>query len=66
MIQKGKTAVIPWPEISIGDRHETVQSYSRSGQSIIDAWGAKRRAFLSSCIEDREWMDEDEDIDTFY
>ena len=67
MIQKGKTAVIPWPEVSIGSTPETVQPYTRSGQSIVYAWGAKRRAFLSSCMEDREWMeDEEEEVDTFY
>lgn len=67
-IQKGKTAVIPWPEIKIGDQHETIQAYTRSGQGIVDAWGAARRAFLSSCINDRDWMDDDETeaIDTFH
>jgi hypothetical protein len=66
MLQKGKTAVIPWPEVRIGEQ-ETIHSYERSGQGIIDAWGAARRAFLSSCIEDRDWMeDENGDSETFH
>jgi hypothetical protein len=56
---RGKTAVIPWPEVRIGEQKETVHSYERSGQSVIDAWGAARRAFLSSCMEDREWMEDE-------
>ena len=61
---RGKTAVIPWPEIKIGT--DIIESEERCSQSVIDAWGAARRAFLSSCIEDRKWMEVEEDIDTFY
>jgi len=64
---RGKTAVIPWPEVKIG--LETVEADERFGQAVINDWGATRRAFLSSCMKDRQWLETDscEDIDsTFY
>jgi hypothetical protein len=59
-MNKGKTAVIPWPEVNIGEYREYIKIDEQSGQELTNSWGAQRRAFLSSCIEDREWMDKDE------
>ena len=64
MTQRGKTSVIPWPDITIGNQ-DVVTMNERFGQGLANSWGASRRAFLSSCIKDRAWMDEEVEGDVF-
>lgn len=65
---KGKLSVLNFPNFwGNCDDYETRSSDMSSdnafSQELIDSWGATRRAFLSSCIRDREWIEEDEDED---
>lgn len=58
----GKGVILSYPYMWDTEQ-EHVSLYKRAGQNAINDWGAQRRAFLSSCIKDREWVGDDKDED---
>ncbi len=59
---KGKPSILTFPNMW-DEKQEEVTLYKRVGQEAINGWGAQRRAFLSSCIKDREWQGDCEDCE---
>lgn len=55
--KKGKLSILTYP--NMWEDKEHINLYERAGQEVINTWGAAKRAFLSSCIKDREWVDDE-------